>query len=198
MIPLPPNDDPFPEADDDSIFPGNECVVVTYTEEFWFESASTYLAVNGDPSNVGSQYIFNTPARNVSDSQELGLLVSGLCTRTSVEGILGSSGAGTCNFDFVDSENNTMTATAQGYLDTVSETMTAGTLAATGGTGALYGLQGQMTIIPLSSLGAFDDSDVFTEVYAYYVISDFTQTICPEVPEMEMAEEDSERVQTGP
>jgi hypothetical protein len=180
----PSNLDDTPLIDDAMLGQGfwsqKQCKVVTYNETFYFETAAHVVGVGGDPKAIGSQFIFSQNLFTPTGTPIQETHLSGVCTRTAVPGtgILGKSGAGTCSFNLVDTFGN-YTVGVQGYLDTVPQQMSAGSLLVTGGSGSMVSVVGEMNVIPVNSQGHFDTSDIFTGIYAYFIQAAFGVIVCP-------------------
>lgn len=121
-----------------------------------------------------NDYIYEIDGTLVNDT-----LINGVCTRTH-DGMLGSSGAGSCTFNFVD-RIGTYTMAVQGYMDTRSDGKPSA-LAVTGGSGAYVSLVGEMYVTPVDDQGFFTTADIFTGVTAYVVEAAFGIILCPPVP----------------
>jgi hypothetical protein len=163
---------------DDAFYAGDSCKLVTFNETFFFETAAFQIGMGGNTSQVGSQFIFSqniyTPTGQVIDDT----LLSGMCTRTSPTGVLGNSGAGDCQFNFVDTNGN-YTISVQGHLDTVEALVTAGNLVVTGGSGSMVSVVGEMSVVPVDEGGAFSAADLFTGIFAYFIQASFGVIVCP-------------------
>ena len=178
-----PNDD-IPLLDDamfdDAFYAKDACQLVTFNESFFFETASVQIGLGGssDASEVGSQFLFAQNIYTPTGKMINDTLLSGICTRTSPTGLLGTSGAGACQFNFVDVHGN-YTISAQGHLDTVASQQSAGNLVVTGGSGHMVSVVGEMKVVPVDTDGLFTTADIFTGIYAYYVEAVFGVIICP-------------------
>jgi hypothetical protein len=181
-------DDFYPRAEDlgfvddqffdDQFFEGDDCQLVTFNETFGMTSADLFLApdttidVPGTPMYAGTVFLFEREFLLQPDgtSSINGTAVSGTCTRT--EGGGDSSGAGLCNFVFVDDE---------GYSVNVNGLLVGplgGKLAISGGTGGMMGVVGEMDFMPI-----YEDSktigDIFLDPIRYDVMAHLGLIVCP-------------------
>ncbi|GKY95702.1 hypothetical protein MPSEU_000531000 [Mayamaea pseudoterrestris] len=179
-----PQNDDIPLLDDamfdDAFYAKDACQLVTFNESFYFEAAPVQLGAGGanDLSAVGSQFIFSQNIFTPNGTLIEDTLLSGICTRTSAKGFLGTSGAGVCQFNFVDVHGN-YTIAAQGNLDTMPSQTSAGNLVVTGGSGSMVSVVGEMTVVPVDETGMFTTADIFTGIYAYFIQAAFGVIICP-------------------
>ena len=177
-----PSLDDIPLVDDavydDAFLQSGNCETVTFNETFFFLSPVSTIPVGSGPTAVGSQYIFNQNIYAPDGTMITDTVVSGVCTRTSQTGVLGTSGGGNCQFNFVDVSGN-YTVAAQGYLDTLASKMTAGKMVVTGGSGSMVSVVGDANVIPVDNTGVFTTADLFTATFAYYIQANFGVIICP-------------------
>jgi hypothetical protein len=163
---------------DDQFVEGDDCELVTFNETFGMSSADLFLAPDttidepGNPMYAGTVFVFEREFLLQPDGTTSinGTVVSGTCTRT--EGGKDTSGAGLCNFVFVDDE---------GYSINVNGLLVGplgGKLAISGGTGGMLGVVGEMDFMPI-----YEDSktigDIFLDPIRYDVMAHLGLIVCP-------------------
>jgi hypothetical protein len=163
---------------DDKFYDYDECVLLTFNETFGIPHANRFKAPDttktdpGDAHYQGTVFLFERDYLLEPDGTSAinGTFVSGSCTRT--EGGKDGTGAGVCNFVFVNDE---------GYSVNVNGLLVGplgSKLAISGGTGGMIGVIGDMDFFPIYEDGR-TIGDIFLDPIRYEVMAHLGLTVCP-------------------